>query len=158
MLVARCAAALGLLGLLRIIGGGAGGCDHGACNCPSPATQAFIQLGCVLIEPPAVKTTGPCTASAVENSQQISLTANGAGTCHVEVTFGSGATSSVDVDFTSVWEPCGSDPHGCGQGFVATNQVSVPEPTCDAGLDAGLEVDAPSETSVDAQADAGADG
>jgi hypothetical protein len=71
------------------------------------------------------------------NSQDITLTSNGAGTCHVELTFGSGATSSVDVDFTSQWRSCGADPHGCGQAFVAADTtVSVPEPMCDAGLDA----------------------
>jgi hypothetical protein len=124
-----------------------------------------------------VKTTGPCAACpaflangseasfpdgitcGAGPSQDITLIANGAGTCHVELTFANGATSSVDVDFMSEWEACGSDPHGCGQGFIAANTtVSVPEPTCDAVADAGLEVDALSEAAVDAQADAGADG
>ena len=175
MLVARCAAALGLLVVLV---GGYGACTwNGPCNCPPPGDLAVIALGCVPAEPPVVKTTGPCAACpaflangseasfpdgitcGAGPSQDITLIANGAGTCHVELTFANGATSSVDVDFMSEWEACGSDPHGCGQGFIAANTtVSVPEPTCDAVADAGLEVDALSEAAVDAQADAGADG
>jgi hypothetical protein len=52
-------------------------------------------------------------------------------------------TSSVDVDFMSEWIACGADPHGCGEGFLAASadgspniQVSIPEPLCNAGLDA----------------------
>jgi hypothetical protein len=69
------------------------------------------------------------------NSQDITLAASGAGTCHVELTFGNGATSSVDMVFTSQSIACGSDPHGCGEGFVAADQ-SAPDPTCAAGPDA----------------------
>ena len=137
---------------------GAGGCQ-GECKCPPPPNEAVIHLGCLPVEPPVVKTTGLCSVCPVvlangsipegahcavgHYSQDITLTANGAGTCHVELTFGSVATSSVDLDFMSVWRACGSDPHGCGEGFVAANadgthfiQVSVPGPICDAGLDA----------------------
>jgi hypothetical protein len=147
--------ALNLVGaMLGLLVFGAGGCDSGGvCSCPPPPDFAYIDLGCVPVEQPVAKTTGPCSVcpnplangSAPDGShcetagpsQRITLVANDAGTCHVELTFGGGATSSVDVDFTSVWTPCGSDPHGCGQGFVAgTNPVSVPDPMCDAGLDA----------------------
>jgi hypothetical protein len=163
-----------MLGFLVFV---AGGCNlQGSCSCPPPPTTAVVHLGCLPIEPPTVKTTGPCSACpvvlangsipdgagcAVTNySQNITLEANGAGTCHVELTFASGATSSVDLNFTSEWLACGSDPHGCGEGFVAANadgcepwqvceeysdgsacsaigcQASVPEPVCDGGLDA----------------------
>lgn len=161
--------ALNIIGaMLGFLVFGAAGCapaeTSGACSCPKPPNIAVIHLGCASIEPPAVKTTGPCTVCPIvlangsipegascavfgDNSQKITLTANDTGTCHVELTFGSGATSSVDLDFTSVWTGCGSDPHGCGEGFVAAIadgspctsngcQVSVPEPMCDAGLDA----------------------
>jgi hypothetical protein len=177
MLLARSAATLGLL---VVLGGGAGGCGHGQCSCPSPPQGATINLGCVPVEPPVVKTTGPCSVcpTALANGQipegsgcavpanvnYIVLLANGAGTCHVELTFASGATSSRDVDFMSEWEACGSDPHGCGEGFVAVTadgspdiQVSVPEPIC---VDAGTtdaQADARSDAAVDAQADAGAE-
>jgi hypothetical protein len=144
---------------------GAGGChredggEDDVCRCFRPPNVAAIHLGCLPIEPPVVKTTGPCSVCPVvlangsipdgahcavsHYSQDIELAANGAGTCHVELTFGSGATSSVDLDFISQWAACGSDPHGCGEGFVAANadgsayiQVAVPEPICDAGLGA----------------------
>jgi hypothetical protein len=136
--------------MLGFLAFGAGGC-HGDCSCPSPPNEAVIHLGCVPVQPPVVKTTGPCMVCPVvlangsipegascavgQNSQDITLAASGAGTCHVELTFGSGATSSVDLDFMSQWIGCGSDPHGCGEGFVAPDQ-SVPDPTCDAGQDA----------------------
>ena len=97
---------------------GAGGCHiDSECSCPAPVSSATIELGCVPTEPPVVKTTGPCSVcpqalpngmipegsgcSVPDNVAYIVLLANGAGTCHVEVTFGSGTTSSVDVDFVS---------------------------------------------------------
>jgi hypothetical protein len=172
MLAARSAAALGLL---VVLGGGAGGC--GDPSCPPPLNSAVIQLGCVPSEPPVVKTTGPCsvcpvvlangeipdgsTCGALGPSQDIMLMANGAGTCHVELTFASGATSSVDVDFMSMPQGCGNEaflPVGADGGPCAEcRQVSVPDPTCDAGLEAGAsdaQTDAPSDAAVDAQADA----
>lgn len=99
-----------------------------------------------------VKTTGPCTASvptfasAAMNAQNIMLTASGAGVCHVELTFGNGAASSVDVDFMAVAPPLPS----CDESFMAVTAdgspcngpcnglfaVSAHDPTCDAGLDA----------------------
>jgi hypothetical protein len=102
------------------------------------------------------------------NAQNIKLTGSGAGTCHVELTFGNGATSSVDVDFMAMPPPL----PGCDEEFAAVTAdgslcngscngwftVSAPDPLCDAGLEAGLEVDAPSEAAVDAQVDAGGGG
>ena len=155
--------------MLGFLVGVTGGCDssggsNGACSCPPPPNEAVIHLGCLPVEPPVVKTTGPCSVCPVvlangaipegancavaQYSQNITLIANDAGTCHVELTFAGGATSSVDLDFSSVWRACGSDPHGCGEGFIVEDsdgstcgpdgcQASVPEPVCDAGLDAG---------------------
>jgi hypothetical protein len=140
----------------------AGGCDSsastaGSANCPPPDNFARINLECVPVEPPVVKTTGPCTVckaaladgsipegaycTAGLDSQIIMVMGNDAGTCHVEMTFGNGPTSAVDVDFVSVWRPLGSDPHGCGQEFAAviesgSGQVSVTDQMCDAGPDA----------------------
>jgi len=180
MLVARCAAALGLVVVL----GGTGGCGIGDPSCPPPLSTAVIDLGCVPIEPPVVRTTGPCSVcphalpngmipegsgcAVPDNATYIILLANAAGTCHVELTLGSGATSSVDVDFMSTPQGCGNEaflPVGADGGpCAACGQVSVPDPTCDAGLEAGAfdaQADAPSdahsETSADAEADAGAD-
>jgi hypothetical protein len=74
-----------------------------------------------------------------DNASYIILLANGAGTCHVEVTFGSGTTSSVDVDFVSEQRPacCGG-----GESFLPLTadgsyyNPTVRDPTCDAGQDA----------------------
>jgi hypothetical protein len=125
----------------------AGGCSSSHAsppgeNCPAPDDYAFINLGCAPVEPPVVKTTGPCTASAAhfvvaaQDAQNIMLISNDAGTCHVEITLGNGATSSVDVEFMSV-----SRAFGCGQEFVpitadGNDLISVAAPVCDAGLDA----------------------
>lgn len=137
------------LGLLAF---GAGGCDEGVCSCPPTTSAAFLHLECLPIVPPMVTTTGPCFFStigqqevnpngpdaAAVGSQDIALSGSGAGTCHVALTFGNGATSSVDVEFKSVSYACGSDPNGCGQGFSGpTTMVSVPEPACEGALDAG---------------------
>jgi hypothetical protein len=119
-----------------------GGGPSNASNCPSPDRIALVNLGCVPVEPPVVNTTGPCTSSAASIAEDILLTSNDAGTCHVQITFESGATSSVDVDFVSVAPPLS----GCDQGFVAVSmdgglcvpnacELSLPEPICDAGLD-----------------------
>jgi hypothetical protein len=144
-----------MLGLLLFWVGGCG--LAGQCSCPPPPNGAAIDFSCLPTEPPVAKTTGPCSVcppaapntpisgcAVPEHSRYIIVIANGAGTCQVELTFGNGATSSVDLDFTSHWIACGSDPHGCGEGFIAVNadggspniQLSVPEPICDTGLDA----------------------
>jgi hypothetical protein len=137
-----------VLAWLGLLGFATGGCDSsssvsGPSDCPK-RDFAFINLGCASSQSPVVKTTGPCSASLVGlNEKGVILTSSGAGACHVEMIFGSGATSSIDLDFMSVWLPLGSDPHGCGQGFVTVTesgspciacQLSVPEPMCDAGL------------------------
>jgi hypothetical protein len=143
-----------MLGLLLFWVGGCGLADQ--CSCPAPANGATIDFSCLPTAPPVVKTTGPCSVcppvppntpipgcAVPENSQYAVVTANGAGLCHVELTFGNGATSSVDLDFTSHWTGCGSDPHGCGEGFIAVTadggfpdiQVSLPGSLCDAGHD-----------------------
>jgi hypothetical protein len=71
--------------------------------------------------------------------------------------FANGTTSSTDITFASQWLPCGSEPHGCGEGVTATpSLVTVGNQCVDSGVDA--VADAPSETAANAQADAGADG
>jgi hypothetical protein len=142
--------------MLGVILFGAGGCHIGGdCSCPAPPTSAAIELGCAPTEPPVVKTTGPCSVcphalpngmipegsgcAVPDNATYIILLANGAGTCHVEVTFGSGTTSSVDVDFVSEQRPacCGG-----GEGFLPVTadgsyyNPTVRDPACDAGQDA----------------------
>ena len=139
------------------------GCDslseaRGVCRCPPARNAAAIELGCVPLAPPVVKTTGPCEACpaalpngmipegshcAVQpNQDNIQLLSHGAGICHVEVTFGDGTTSGVDVDFVSKWQACGSDPRGCGEAFFpitpdGSDRLSLSAPRCATGLDAG---------------------
>jgi hypothetical protein len=75
-----------------------------------------------------------------DDSQGITVSANGAGTCQVELTFASGATSSVDVKFMSVPQACGNVgfvPVGADGGpCYACSQMSLAGPMCDAGLEA----------------------
>jgi hypothetical protein len=121
------------------------GSNGGACKCNGPNRIVEIDLGCHSGEKPVVKTGGPCSvASGQDYSEGVYLQASGAGTCHAELTFGSGTASSVDVAIVSRWEACGSDPHGCGQAFLGVTdtgdlclpsvcKISVPDLTCDAG-------------------------
>jgi hypothetical protein len=148
-------------GMLGLIAFGAGGCHIGGdCNCPAPPRSATIQLGCAPSQPPVITTTGPCSVcpaalsngmipqgsncAVPQDASYVVVEASGAGTCHVELTFQNGAMSSVDVDFVSDWIACGSDPHGCGEGLLATgadggpdDPISLRGATCDAGTDAG---------------------
>ena len=130
---------------------GSGGCSINDGLCPPPATSAYV-IECVSAEPPTVRTTGPCEfcpvgnippgghCAAFDNSQEIAVSANGAGTCHVELTFASGATSSVDVNFMSVPQACGNVafvPVGADGGpCYACSHISLAGPMCDAGLEA----------------------
>jgi hypothetical protein len=141
------------LGLLVCATGGCGSSSTVADSQRCPKLDfSVLNIGCVSSQQPVVKTTGPCTAFSSDGQNAnlaLILTSDDAGTCHVEWTFGSGATSSVDVDFMSAQLPGGSrGGGGCGQGFVAVTksgspcigcQLSVPglmEGTllCDAGL------------------------
>jgi len=84
-----------------------------------------------------VQTTGPC--SAVQNGADVigvlfnSLTATG--TCQVTLAFANGSMSSVTIQASLQWEPCGSDPHGCGELLILTPD----EPTVDNCLDSGAD-------------------
>lgn len=121
-------------------------------SCPPPPVGASINFECVSADAPAVKTTGPCEFCPVGNipdgghcavfdiSQEITVAANGPGTCHVELTFATGATTSVDVDFVSEPQGCGNVtfvPVGADGGpCYECRQVSLAGPMCDAGLEA----------------------
>jgi hypothetical protein len=69
----------------------------------------------------------------------LQVLANGAGTCHVELTFATGAASSVDVDFVSEQRAacCGG-----GEAFLPVTadgsyfNPTVQVPTCAAEADA----------------------
>lgn len=95
-------------------------------RCPPPNDIIAIDLGCLPGEEPGVKTTGPCSLTSGGDPQSVYLQTNGAGTCHVELTFGRGATPSVDVNIVARWRSLGSDPHGCGQEFVGVTDTGAP--------------------------------
>jgi hypothetical protein len=91
-----------------------------------------------------VNVTGPCTPATSSEPGTVYLKTIDAGTCHVELKFGSGATSSIDLTIVSSWIPLGLDPHGCGQVFTAIKDTGdiclpsackfpLPDRTCDAG-------------------------
>jgi hypothetical protein len=147
--------AFGLIVLAAVFAGSAEECTpSGDCKCPAAIGSATIELGCVSIPAPVVKTAGPCavcphalpngmvpegsSCAVPDNAAYIILIGNGVGTCHAEITFANGATSSVDVGFMSqsIAACCGG-----GEAFLpvmadGSDNLSVPDPTCDAGQDA----------------------
>ena len=81
---------------------------------------------------------GASGGGAQNGPETMLVESTDAGTCSLMLTFASGATSSVDISFTSIWLPCGSDPKGCGQGLVGTPSVVPLGKQCvDSGADAG---------------------
>jgi len=129
------AAAMGLFGSEGCQSSGPS--QSGGCHCGVVEGQASILLPCGTTESPSVMTTGRCIAGFV-SAQTVVLTSSAAGTCHIELTFAGGGTSAADIDFVSEWLPCGDDPHGCGQGIVATSHsVSVGPQCVESGVDSG---------------------
>src|SRR5579863_76111 len=145
MLVARCAAALGLL--VVVLGGG--------CSvqyaCPGLETEnqpAIFQLSCGPTDLTSVALTGPCsaddggTSSHVfgAKSSSLAIASPSPGTCRVTLTFATGFAYSADVTFV---EQSDNSPPGCAVWhYTAPTQqaftVDNPSTTCvDAGLDAG---------------------
>jgi hypothetical protein len=146
---------VGLIVLALGIGGSVQECaPSGDCKCPAAIGSVTIELGCASIPAPVVKTAGPCVVcphalpngmipegsdcAVPDNATYTILIGNGVGTCHAEITFANGATSSVDVDFMSqsIAACCGGR-----QAFLpiiadGSDNLSVPDPTCDAGQDA----------------------
>jgi len=103
--------------------------DTGAQECPSGGDLVAISLGCRSSEQPLVKTTGPCAHNKPVSDPKgyVYLRASDAGMCHVELTFVSGATSSIDVNIVSQSE-VGSDPE-CAPylvGVADTGAACVP--------------------------------
>ena len=106
------------------------------CNCPSGVGFVTIDL-CGAIESFAADPDGTCDVQQATASLEV--TSDVPGTCHLEVTFATGATASTDISFTSSWMPCGSDPHGCGQTVTGTPALSSLGPCGEGGTpgDAG---------------------
>jgi len=115
-------------------------------GCPAPLDDsAEITFGCVQSQPPLVKTTGPCGVTISDAGTGFSVRAHDTGNCHLDLTFGSGATSFADVNFMARWRALGDDPRGCGQEFVPVDDAGnpclgecgflVPAPQCKAPID-----------------------
>jgi hypothetical protein len=106
------------------------------CNCPLDVGLVTIDL-CGAIDSFSADPDGTCDVQ--QSTASLQLISDVPGTCHVEVTFATGATASTDVTFTSSWLPCGSDPHGCGQAVSGTPALSSLGPCAEAGtqMDAG---------------------
>jgi hypothetical protein len=110
------------------------------CNCPAGNAEVVIQLPCGSTGTPAVTAVGlaGCTADQRPGSPNIFVDSDFPGTCHVTWTYPDGSGSSTDIVFTPIWEPCGSDPHGCGQGVTSTpSLVQIGNACADSGVDAG---------------------
>lgn len=117
--------------------------DTDAQDCTPPSNLVAISLGCHSSEQPLVKTTGPCAHMLGSDPQgYVYLQASEAGMCHVELTFVSGAKSSIDVNIVSQ-SAVGSDSE-CGPSLVGVSDngaacvpsactFSLLNQTCDAG-------------------------
>jgi hypothetical protein len=61
-----------------------------------------------------------------QTSGSLEVQSGVAGTCHVEVTFATGATASTDITFApGSWMACGDNPHGCGQEIAASPTLAT---------------------------------
>jgi hypothetical protein len=150
MPVAQCAAALGLLVVLG------GGCvsPNDCAPLPPPPMQALIWLSCGATDLTNISVSAPCATGDGDASNQVvaqgvSVLSPSPGVCHVELTFATGFTYATDVTFQSMSRAnCGTT-----EAYIGPTQgvfdVNNPSTTC---------VDAGSETTADALADAGADG
>jgi hypothetical protein len=111
------------------------------CNCGTAPGITTMLLTCASPGPSGTQVTGACAVSGAGQGY-INVTGDeDGGTCHVEIDFEGGAAFSTDITFAATWLPCGSDPHGCGPGVIATpDRISVgSQCSGDAGLDGGQE-------------------
>ena len=138
MLVARCAAALGLLVVLSGCGQG-----HACSNFETANQSAVFDLSCGPTDLTSMAVSGPCSGgdasvSDLASSASLAISSPSPGVCHVTMTFATGFTYSTDVTFVLQ-----SDDDTCPVWhYTAPTQraftVSNPNTTCvGAGLDAG---------------------
>lgn len=147
MLVARCAAAFGLL---AVVGGG---CSEGGAACPGSCglgNAVEFDLSCDPADITNIPLSGGCAKGDANPANYvcgkhdcICVGSPIPGVCHVELTFATGFIYSADVTFTS--QP--GDPGGPGcppcPSYIAPTQgkfvVNNPSTTC---IDAGADADA----------------
>ena len=111
------------------------------CGCPPVLVgSTVLQLPCGTADRPVVTILeGQCAVGDSATEKTVELLSGAAGICRVELTFAGGTHSSVEVDFTTgPWQPCGTDPHGCGRSTLAVQPVvPIGDQCTDAGLDSG---------------------
>ena len=124
--------------MLALVTVGACHSDPPQCGCGAGNAEALVQLPCGQ-GAVGVGSTGldGCEVDLHLGPETISVESGFPGTCHVTWTYADGSTASTDIVFTPIWEPCGSDPHGCGQGVITSPAaVQVGDACGDAGGDA----------------------
>ncbi|HEY6463557.1 MAG TPA: hypothetical protein VIY73_25490 [Polyangiaceae bacterium] len=106
------------------------------CSCGAGNAQATIHVACGTVATYSAESDADCSLGQ-SSPGTLDVESAFPGTCRVLVTLSNGATLSTDVTFTPVWEPCGSDPHGCGQGVTVSPQEIELGVCGDAGSDGG---------------------
>jgi hypothetical protein len=146
MLLARCAAALGLLVVfVGVLGGGGCGITSDDCGGCTDAASVLFYLSCSPNDLTSVVTSGPCSMpdASLEwytggGTKWVAVGSPSPGECHIVLTFATGFTYSADVTFTS---QTGGQCPGCRSYIGPTSgpfTVNNPNTTClDAGPDAG---------------------
>jgi hypothetical protein len=130
-------AVLGVLAVLVACNGDGSGAPQ--CYCPAAVGVATVAL-CGAIESATADPDGACNVQQTSGSLEVQ--SGVAGTCHVEVTFATGAMASTDITFApGPWMACGDDPHGCGQGIAASPTLATLGSCDEAGApeDAGAD-------------------
>ncbi|HEY6460918.1 MAG TPA: hypothetical protein VIY73_12230 [Polyangiaceae bacterium] len=117
-------------------------------TCPSSEPAAF-QLACPSTDLQSVTASGPCTMPNATLASYLGdgvvyVRSGGPGVCHVDLTFATGFTYSVDVTFAS--QPggvCGGPQCSCGDYVRPTGGpfvVDDPHTTCvDSGVDGSTD-------------------
>jgi hypothetical protein len=151
-------AALTLAAVLACLFAVFGSCTSSTDCCGScPASQgAVFQLTCDETDLKTVTVTGPCRtpdggSSFAMGNGIVVVDSQGAGVCHVELTFETGFAFATDVSFeTRSGGVCGGPQCRCGD-FVAPTSgpfsVHNPSATC---VEAGIDADADAEADAEA--------
>jgi hypothetical protein len=135
----RTALALALMGLLVVFLAACSVCPDA--DCPGPGGVATFQLSCSPNDLVSVVASGQCSTpdaglpwAGAGTELYVAVPGLGPGVCHVEMTFATGFTYSMDVMFTSK-STCG----GCS--YLTTSgpfMVNNPPTTCTVHPDAAV--------------------
>lgn len=109
----------------------AGGCtvsgSSETCNCPDTGIWPLVVIEPTCPVAPEITLTGVCAGTEGTQGGEIVFGANGNGSCHVQLLFADGSTYATDVEFTSEWLACGSNPHGCGDLITPMGLLRAPD-------------------------------